>query len=166
MHRRPSGAGQLAVMVEAGVDGVDSFQVRGKDKDVDAAKPSGLLRATVHLGAQNESDAVEFVQPIADLVQFSPDFGELGGVGKVAGRQQVDALDPGPQRHVLECELRAGPPGVGGVGVQVCNVAHGPILAAMEGLGEHAFSMYCRQAPLRQGDQLVSLHGVTYNQPQ
>ena len=61
MHRWASVAGQLAVTAESGVDGGDCFQVRGKDKDMDAAKASGLLRAAVDLDAQDESDTIQVI---------------------------------------------------------------------------------------------------------
>jgi hypothetical protein len=61
MHRWASVAGQLTVTAESGVDGGYRFQVRGKDKDMDAAKPSILLCAAVHLGAQDESDTIQVI---------------------------------------------------------------------------------------------------------
>ena len=110
------------------VDALDGLEARRVEEHMHAPAPASLLGDAAHLRAEDEVGPIEVEQPVPGLAELSPALQQPLGVSKVTGRQQVDALEPGPAGHVLEGEVPAGTDGVGRVRVQVCDVRHAAIL--------------------------------------
>ena len=67
----------------------------------------------VHLSPQHELHAVVFIQTLACLGQFSVRLREPLGLGEIGGGQEINTLEPGPARQVLEVQARTGGVSVG-----------------------------------------------------